>query len=311
MIEIVNQNKLDTLLFIANDTPPSKLIGINLGLMKKGYTCTGMDSITKSSYLSGQQYYDGIKVRYTKTRESRRNFHFNLKNVTEDSETISTVITELFGRGIDVSLEITPSIRFVNCEIIRRFSQHLILNDSFRTLPRLRIAERVNILPQNLQPIDKSDSDEHLIDQLIYKLKIFEENYHNIYPLLILQNFASTEYVQRISLTNCEKIIQFSNMLSKLSIPPFETRKKFIDICQIFKDNKVINRIKVNNLEFVKDDSCLNVSLFSIKLVQEVELKRFLFFDHPGINLLTDYINKYNLFDNIEAKMAKEIFIRI
>jgi hypothetical protein len=127
----------------------------------------------------------------------------------------------------------------------------------------------------------------------------------------MLKNFSGEVGEHQTTFSEFERFSKYSDMIKDIKIPSDDARRKFIELCEIFRLNNVIKNIKVNNFELIRNDGCLKIRLFGITIAIMSNLKHFLYFDHPGINFVADFIDKNDMLNNIEAKISKEIFTRI
>jgi hypothetical protein len=127
----------------------------------------------------------------------------------------------------------------------------------------------------------------------------------------VLKNFSGESGEHHTTFSEFERFNKYSNMIKDVGKPSEEARRKFIELCEIFRLNNIIKNIKVNNFELIQNSGCLKIKLFGITMAIMSNAKHFLYFDHPGVNFVADFIDKNNMLNNIEAKISKEIFIRI
>jgi len=156
-----------------------------------------------------------------------------------------------------------------------------------------------------------NDNLEKSIESAICRVKIFEENYRKLYPLLMMRKIGGVSGNHTMTFAEFERFEKYSSIIKDCSFPTNIARKKFIELCEIFRLNTILKNIRINNLELVRENNCLGIKLFGIALVHERTLKHFLYFDHPNINFIADFVDKTNMFNNLEAKISREIFIRI
>lgn len=318
MIEIINQTNLDTSFFISDQAPTFQVVALNLGLIKKGYTCGGTESIVKSSRLIKGQYYSGIQARFSKAYTQRYGrSYFKRSFVTDDETKIDLSVTNIFRNrsigNISCDINISPiqiSIDQASNNIVK-FTKHLKPTERMCKINNICIDSKT-VIQHLSDPNPEQENDiKQQFDTLVYRIKTFEKNFIKMYPMLMLRNFSGEVGAQRTTLAEFDKFSRFIDIIDQVTMPSEEARKKFIDICEIFRSNNVINNIKVNSLELTKENSCLRIKLFGIPLLKEIEIKHFMFLDHPGLNFVADFVDKTNMFDNIEAKISKEIFTRI
>ena len=106
-------------------------------------------------------------------------------------------------------------------------------------------------------------------------------------------------------------MIKYGNIFDHTAYPSKNAKNQFIELCEIFNNNNVLKKLKANGLEFIKDLKRLKIELFGIQIINVLDLLKFKYLDHPGINFCADFLDKSNTFGIIEAKMSKEIISRI
>jgi len=320
MIQIISQTNLDTVLFISDSAPTFQVAALNLGLIQKGFICNGNESIMPSLRLIKGQYHRGIQVRFTKmdNRSSRyvtrSLFKRSIKN--EIGENVKLVIMNTYkGKSAaTISIELTPPDNIstiLNEQYLNKFSNHVTFNEVIKKVPNISISSTIEM--NNHTNITDSERAElkNSTDTTVYRMKIFEEKHHELYPLLIMKRFSGDTWNHTMTFAEFERFDKYLHVIKDCSFPTNTARRKFIELCEIFRLNTILKSIKVNNLEFTRQNNCLRIKLFGITLAHELKLKRFLYFDHPGINFVADFVDKTNMFSSIEAKIGKEVFIRI
>jgi len=176
----------------------------------------------------------------------------------------------------------------------------------------INLSSNISLINKNIMTSEEEEELKNTMDLAVYKTKVFEENYRAMYPLLVLKNFSGEGGGEHLTtFSEFERFNKYSNMIKDVEKPSEDARRKFIELCEIFRLNKVIKNIKVNNFEVIQQDDYLKIRLFGITIAITTNLKHFLYFDHPGINFVADFIDKNDMLNNIEAKISKEIFTRI
>lgn len=323
MLQVLSQTNLDTVLFIGNDEPIHRVVAVNLGLFKKEYHCEGTGAMS-TTFMTDvhSNRIEGLRTRFTKTRSysrhSQNRSYFKRKTINENTETELTVSRNVkhFGK-IEILIKITPSVedrkKLLDVDVLSRYSRHIKTTEEKTILPAL--ISSANIGQDIISP--KLEEDEEnaklALDTIVVRVKNFENNFKQFYPLLVLRDFTeiSNSTAQNISLAEFDKFNKQLDIIEEVSIPTNYARKKFIEICEIFKNNNVLTKLKANNFEFRKDRHNLVIELFGVPVINEKNFKHFQYFDHPGINFCADYLDKSRTFDIIEAKISKEIITRI
>ncbi len=323
MLQVVSQTNLDTVIFISDDAPMSQVVALNLGLFKKKFLCVGTEGLIRSSKLINGQYYDGLQARFTKSNSTSYNrYSANrtfFKRVVKDDEkhesmhlTISNAYRQLDNINIQMKLSTPPKADPCVISQVKNLSSHVKISEKTQNLCDIDISSNISFVSNNT--ITSKEEEEELkntMDLAVYKTKVFEENYRTIYPLLVLKNFSGESGEHHTTFSEFERFNKYSNMIKDVGKPSEEARRKFIELCEIFRLNKVIKNIKVNNFELIQNEGCLKVRLFGIPIAIMSNAKHFLYFDHPGVNFVADFIDKNDMLNNIEAKISKEIFTRI
>ena len=327
MLQVLSKTNLDTTLFIGNDEPTYRIIGINIELFKKGYHCDGIGA-TATTFMADAccNNVEGLRTRFTKTEvPNRKNSNYSNRSVrtyfkrkvVNDNTGIELIISNIkYHYNVDFSIRISPSLqdqqKLLEGDILSRYSRHIKTTEEMVILPD--IYTTMNVDTDDFKPVqEKIDEAQLHLDTIVARTKEFEDNFKIMYPLLVLRSFAnvSNRTGANISLSEFDKLSRQSNIIENVSIPSIPARKQFIELCDIFKNNNVIPELKANNFEFRNDHGDLVVSFFGIEMIRERNFKHFQFFDHPGINFCADYLDKSRTLDIIEAKLSKEIITRI
>jgi hypothetical protein len=317
-------------MFIGHDEPTSKILGLNLGLLKKGFRCDGTGAITTTFMPdSYDRNVEGIRVRFTKTEQrqisssryskyssNNRSFFKRVTNI-ENTKTELTISRGVRHNGkTEISIRVTPSIedrkKLFDIDIVSRYSRHIRTTEDITILPTIQSSADVN--DDNLSPKPEEEESAKLyLDTIVTRAKEFDDSFKYIYPFLVMRNFTgiSNTTLQQISLAEFDKFNRQMDIIHEVSIPSNCARKNFIEICDIFKNNNVLTKLKANNFEFRKDRNNLLVDFFGVTLINEENFKVFQYFDHPGINFCADFLDKSRTFNIVEAKISKEIITRI
>jgi hypothetical protein len=326
MLQVLSQTNLDLTMFIGNDEPTFKIAGLNLGLFKKGYHCEGTGAIA-TTFMSDPygKHIEGLRTRFTKTenaryhhsRYSQSRSHFKRKVNVENTLIDLTVSRGIKRNGkVEVSVRIVPSDedrkKLLENDIVSKYSRHIKTSEEMVIIPVFNSSVDVNSNDFFPKTEEEESANLHL-DTIVARVKDFEESHKHLYPFLVMRNFTglSNSTHQEISLAEFDKFTRQISIIEDVSIPTKCARKKFIEICDIFKNNNVLTKLKANNFEFCKTSKGLAIEFFGIQLVNEEEFKHFQYFDHPGINFCADYLDKSKTFDIVEAKISKEIITRI
>lgn len=329
MIDIVSQNNLDVTFFISNDEPSFKVAALVLGLMKKGYTCDGESAAIPITKTYGNEILTGIRTRFTKQKYSdleysryHRPRSVFKRIIYDNNETVFkfSITKGIAFNKINSEIRISPSEmdknNIINNTIMSRYSRHLNVNDLKISIPQ--ITSQYNI-QDNIDSYH--DNDRELLDKQInmgiIRFKEIENNFRVIFPCLAISNITKAPSPnQSITFAEFEKLLKHKDVIDNVTIPSTYTRNRFIDLCNIFKNNKVIDKLKSNNFEFRKVSTYnrqtkLNVSFFGITMISDSEFEVFRYFDHPGINFCADFLDKTGTLDKVEANMSKEIIAGI
>ena len=330
MLRILSQTNLDTTMFIGADEPNYKIVGLNLGLFEKGFICEGMGAIATTFMNDGTKDIEGLRTRFTKSNNQFSASHSNRyanryqqKTFFKRKTNIDNTIMELTVSNVsnrfhtEISLRITPSPQdcqtLLDYDIVSKYSKHVKTTETMTILPEIRT--NIDLKADDFNPKKSEDIEAaklHL-DAAVVKTKEFEENFKYLYPLLVLRNFSGINNLtmQKISLSEFDKFSRVSEIIGEVSIPTKDARTQFIELCDIFKNNTVLPKLKANNFEFRKEGGYLSVSLFGIQLIREENFKHFKYLDHPSINFCADYLDISKTLNTIETKISKEIFTRI
>lgn len=320
MIKILSQTNLDLTMFLGDDESFHKITGLNFALLKKGYFCEGTGAISASSITEDGRPHIGLRVRFTKSERSNRSEKSFFKRITNTDNIIELKLTKglRYNKKTELNIRVTPSdrdrARLLESNVISRYSRHVATTREVTKIPE--ITTSTDLKEEDFRPKtdeEKVASDIHL-DTAVSRVKEFEEKYKYLYPLLMIRNFTgvNSNTIHDMSLAEFDKFGRQIETIQEVSIPTNCARNKFIELCDIFKSNKVLNNLKANNFEFRKEHSdLLVVEFFGVEMVKETNFKNFKYFDHPGINFCADYLDKSRTFDIIEAKISKEIITRI
>jgi len=339
MLQIVSQTNLDTVIFIGDDEPPHKITGLTLGLIKKKYICGGMGStVTTFMKNSDNKNVEGLRVRFTKFdgsvpkyNNSYRNLRASLFKRTNINN--NTTFTTTVSRGVttrnqtEIIIKLTPATcdrkTLLDDNVLSKFTRHITTNENLTILPSISLTESLrdevftDLSKDKIMQEDKikelNEQHQLKLDNVVMKIKNVETYHKSLYPYLILRQFSGTSNnsTQPITLSEFDKFINRKEIIDQCSIPKKSTRDRFIDLCNIFKDNTVLDKLKTNNFEFRNQSNNLIIEFFGIQLVREKDFNHFKYFDHPGINFCADYLERSNTFNILEAKISKEIITRI
>ncbi len=310
MIQILNKTQDNISIFISDDEKLSNTTGLVFGLLEKSYICKGQGSITYSATLENTNTQGSIyrfnKYNYSNPNIALKGFYFK-----KDINKLSLTLSQRHNNKCSMVISITPSEEDV-CEILRsneisKYSRHHKTSKTISELSRFTIDSTIT-LNMNSEHSEKENN----FDLYIYKIKMIENNFKVLFKLSVIQNCCFTHFHNlNISLNNVYRFINNKDIINNISIPSKSSRKRFIELCNIFNSNKVIPKLKINNIEFVKFQDHLKISLFGIVLINEKEFDRYIYFDHPGINFCADFLDKTNSFNNVENKISTEIITRI
>ena len=334
MLNLISQTNLDTIFFIGNDETHTKVAALNLGLLKKGYRCEGTGS-TQSTFMldpKTNQNCDGLRVRFTKSeteggykysnhRYQTSNRHYFKRKLTDlilnTTPSILTISRGLNHYKTEIQIKVFPnktdSALLIDNNILERYSRHIRMNEAMAILPELTCS--LDVVNTDFSPTTEEEieqSKQHL-DTAVARVKTFEENYQNLYPLLMMKNISEKipSRNHEMSLAEFDKFSRLSEIINKVTIPTYAAKKRFIELCEIFKNNNVLSKFKGNNFEFIKDYKSLTIKFCGISLFNDMNISHFQYFDHPGVNFCADFLDKTRTFDIIEAKITKEIITRI
>lgn len=325
MLKILSQTTTDTVLFIGDDEPLSKVVGLNLGLLKKNYIIDSLGALQTTSLSEGYNEYVGLRARFTKSRVQRNSYSSSLfKRITMDQDK-NTRFELKITKGIRiydracVYINLSPAeadIRsLLTNDIISKYSRHIKTTEDMCKLPEMLFTTDVSNEDINPKTEEHEEESKRHLDITIARIQFFEKNYKQIYPLMMLKNFSGSGLgiQHEISLAEFIKIDRYMNLINETTIPTTCARKKFIEICQIFKNNNVLPKFKANNFEFIKspNKNSLLVKVFGIPVFEETKFEHFRYLDHPAINFCADFLDRSRLFDPVEAKISKEIITRI
>lgn len=330
MLQVLSQTNLDLTMFIGNDESHFKIVGLNLGLFQKGYHCEGTGAIA-TTFMTDTvgKSVEGLRTRFTKTNTSNNyNYssrynkgnsnrsHFKRKVIKENTTSELMISRGIRSNRTEIDVKIIPSLEdrktLFDSDIVSRYSRHIKTTEEMTVLPV--IISKLELNNENFTPKPEEVEDAKLhMDSVVVKVREFEENFKCLYPFLVLRNFTgvSNNTAQEISLAEFSKFSRQIDIIQEVTIPSKNAKKKFIEICEIFRDNKVLNKLKANNFEFTKFNDKLKIEFFGIQMFNEDNFKPFKYFDHPGINFCADYLDRSRTFDSIEAKISKEIITRI
>ena len=322
MLQIVSQTNLDTVIFMSDDTPMYQVVGLNLGLLKKKFLCIGTEGLNRSSKLIDGKYYDGLQARFTKSNSTsynrysaNRTFFKRVVKDDEKHETMHLTIANMYRHldNISIQMKLNTPMKADQGVIsqVEKLSSHVKISERLQNLCDINLSSNIPLINKNIKTSEEEEELKNTMDLAVYKTKVFEENYRTIYPLLVLKNFSGESGEHHTTFSEFERFNKYSNMIKDVEKPSEDARRKFIELCEIFRLNKVIKNIKVNNFEVIQQDDYLKIRLFGITIAITTNLKHFLYFDHPGINFVADFIDKNDMLNNIEAKISKEIFTRI
>jgi hypothetical protein len=307
---------------MSDDTPMSQIVGLNLGLLKKKFLCIGTEGLNRSSKLIDGKYYDGLQARFTKSNSTsynrysaNRTFFKRVVKDDEKHETMHLTIANMYRHldNISIQMKLNTPMKADQGVIsqVEKLSSHVKISERLQNLCDINLSSNIPLINKNIKTSEEEEELKNTMDLAVYKTKVFEENYRAMYPLLVLKNFSGESGEHHTTFSEFERFNKYSNMIKDVEKPSEDARRKFIELCEIFRLNKVIKNIKVNNFEVIQQDDYLKIRLFGITIAITTNLKHFLYFDHPGINFVADFIDKNDMLNNIEAKISKEIFTRI
>jgi hypothetical protein len=308
LIEVVEKTDLEVTVFISNDEPFYKTSAIVLGFSQKGLTT----------------YYSNVKTDVTFKEHIGRLITFVKQQYANKRETIEFIRFSNSKKINDVRYTKYTSIK--NQEII---FDDLIESDFQSNITKLiypRFGEYLK--PETLDVHFKvtstfhrqnQDDNENEINHIISRLITLEEQAFGylLIPAAIHQmNTNNSALHQVIQLREISKINKYLSIFDSCGIPSKETKKKFIDLCQIIRDNKVIETLKMNMIILTKSNELggnktLTCKFLGFQLFREEKFKKFIYLDHPGINFIADFLDKADLLNTLEARISKEILTRI
>jgi len=296
-MKIITQTNNNINIFIPASTQTYQLLDLCLGLLQKKFFCSDQIDVN-----------GGTNVQFTKINSLTkiRNYMFQRK-VYNENEIINFSLIK-FKDKFTCTIKISPiKIQQKIHDLIQNF-----LNDLTSSEKVLKEIQPI-IIKSSISFIFDDESDKEnlkLINNIVQKVKLVEENYTRIYKLIALQYLSKIDAASHFQLNEMEKFIK-NELINNINPSSKETRKKFIELCQLFKSNKLINKIKVNNIDFELKINKLKIKIFGITIIIINDIKHTLYFDHIGVNFIIDFIDKNNLISNIERKISTEVFTRM
>lgn len=313
MIEVVERQESSTTVFISDDELFYKTNAILFAFNQKGLTT--YDEFVKS----GVQYKDksGRFIQFIEPLvHSPKSYVFN--NIRfNNSKKINDITFTSYStiRRLDLDFEYyikTNSHQTGQNLIYPRFSKYLIPNNN-------HIEYRI----RHNYRYDYSDTPEGIkqrgmeCNRILNRMILLETEIAEslMIPAAIQNCFCrNLSNIENISLNEVAKIKPHLNALKESKIPNKVTRKKFIELCQIMKDNKIIENLKMNMISFNKsrvDFKTISCKFSGFEIFNERQFERYLYLDHPGINFIADFLDKADLLDTLEARISKEILTKI
>ena len=335
MIEITKQTNLDVNFFISQDEPFYKILSLYIGMLKKDYLLVNNSPFIRSSNSNG----DTINFTKFDSNKHSRNHQQPVKrtitvidNNNDINITQKIVITKPHrwqSAALQVSYEMT-SQNSNSSNLIQKYSSDLNISKLNLKMPKIKYqielpmdqiiedstAKNVALKPSGTsspQPITEIDDNNLNIN--LGRIKFFEENWKRISPVFLMVNFCHNPAPIQITqdIKDFAKLNKYINTIEETSIPTNEAKRKFLDLCSLFKKNTVVNMIKISNLTFNKNDytNSLKIKLTNLDIAHEKSFDVYNYIDHPGLNFLSDFLDRTRLFDIVEAKISKEIITRI
>lgn len=327
MIQVAKETNLDKTIFISDDEPDYKLIGLFFGMAQKKYYCSNESSSQYLKMANGDNI-SGMFPRFEKadfiaSSSKRRNFEIRRNSFQENFNSALLAKYDIRSKHSDngdISYSITANLknpaRLLNFLGKGKFDS--IVNPVIKAHMDLDVFQqnitKDTIMDEKEKEIIKSESE--ILSESILKFRFFEENINNLIQLCLFPQISNYQNSQLLNLNirSVSKLKKIFPIINSIEIPAKESKKKFIELCNIFKQNKIVDKVQINNFLFTKNrdiTDSLEIRIIGIPIILEQSFERFLYIDHPGINLVTNIFERLKLFDTLESKLFKEILVKI
>lgn len=309
MIQLVEKS-LDNLnlgLFITNDEPAYKIASFLMKLTSMGYVSN--NDVNHDVYLQQEQIH-GSRIKFYKIGP-RRVFHS--QNFIDYSipNSNTSLKYNILRHGVSISMNKTLD-RYDNN--VHLYTKHLDVNSLI--LPKLSATSEIR--PYVFEETNKEEEkqkNENSLDNNIRYIQFFEFNWSKITTLAAISYLCQKTNSLNIPLRTFAKLHKYIDAISTFKEVNKDARKKLIDLCTIFKNNKTINKLTngILTLEKSSYDSLkyLTITVAGIKIIHENNFHKFNYLDHPAINFLTNFLEISNTFPLLEANISKEILTGI
>ena len=318
-MRILKQTNDEIKILIPHQESTSSCISLFFGLLDKGFLSTKTNIKNSDRFISSNDE----EFIFTRPLNNRLNEYFK-RSIKKDSRNIDLIIQRITTSSIDVNFDIhlveDDKFLFFNKKVKKLFNNSTLSYGKVELPDKITCLNSIPIQKYNLTMND-DDFKKYIkkkvtsINNCMSRVSNIENNFTSIFPLIAIELLCFKPTTKKtLSMMNFCKLLDLKYIFESADSSIDKAIKtRFIDICNIFLKNNIINKLKVGSFEFLKTrmSTAMQVVFNGLILVNIQNLNHFLYMNHPGITLCTHIINELKLFEKIETKLSTEIITQI
>lgn len=161
----------------------------------------------------------------------------------------------------------------------------------------------------NFNEIVKSSND------VIKKVSMLEKYKKELMAIIAISKFNYDKYVHDISLNSFVRILKVLNEENEIELPLNESLRKVINVLKFYKkmdiyDNFSCGSVNVSKLQTSNIDNII-ISYANLKFVDEATINKFNYIFHPGLNLITKYLELTGSLERFDLSCQKKLYKRV
>ncbi len=308
MIQVTERSLNSLGLFISKEEPTYKILTFLMKLLAMGYI--SQNDVAYDVYHQ-QAQMAGSRIRFYKV-ESRRAFN-TPSNITynKPNSNITLRFNVTQRKGVTVTLDSQLKQYDNNVHLYTKYLDTTTLN-----LPKINSHSEIklDVFKETMNEDVKKDN-ENFLERVVNFSQFFEFNCSKITTLAALANLYQSTSNLNVPLRTFAKLHKYLPAITTFKEVNKDARRKLIDLCTIFKNNKTIEKITNGIIKLEKSSlsatKTLAIEIAGIKILHENNFSKFNYLDHPAINFVTNFLEISDTFPILEAKISKEILTGI
>lgn len=296
--------------FLLHFHKSTKQINGNLSSFNMEYPIIEKDKyigLTNINFLCDR--YENITINYTKTVETKY-LHSLIGNKYD--EILNDPITKLQKASVS-EIKFSTIFKMKVNNLFKFDSKKYTEYDEEKIKSyENRLKTKSKITQHDLECFTVNES---FLSNIFTRLKYFQQNYYIIFPMIYLNYCNSNHQMRTTHYTTPSEYYSYRKIESFLKNPEIISEKqKTIDLLTSFKNANGINRLKVGNFIFLKDNQYIdismatnNLSIFNTKRC----LDQYKYLNNPHFNFINSLLQTTGLYNTVESELTKTIIINL